>query len=112
MTFGEPITPCGDCVDGRCTMNCSTPMKPGSIFPDSWKPAEKAPRDGTHILVCRGPYSKHWTFNQSPPAVVHYWTHPGANEDGFYLSNGGTDDDLPFEFTHWRPLDLPPKHKG
>lgn len=33
MTFGAPITPCGDCVDGRCTMNCSTPMKPGTIFP-------------------------------------------------------------------------------
>lgn len=27
MIFGEPVTPCGDCVDLQCTMNCSTPMK-------------------------------------------------------------------------------------
>lgn len=23
MDFGQVKTPCGDCVDGRCTMNCS-----------------------------------------------------------------------------------------
>jgi hypothetical protein len=33
MTFGEPLTPCGDCLDGLCTMNCSTPKRPGSMFP-------------------------------------------------------------------------------
>lgn len=31
MFFGEPIKPCDDCVDGHCTMNCSTPMKPVKI---------------------------------------------------------------------------------
>lgn len=80
---------------------------------DGWGTMESAPKDGTHILVCRGSYNEYWTFNQSPPAVVHYWSHPAANEDGFYFSSGGTDDDLPFEFTHWRPLPAPPvEEKG
>lgn len=35
LTFGEPVKPCGDCMDGRCTMNCSTPMKPGTLFPST-----------------------------------------------------------------------------
>jgi hypothetical protein len=47
MTFGEPIKPCLDCVAGRCTMNCSTPMKEGSIFParDPWAELVKIARE-------------------------------------------------------------------
>lgn len=114
MTFGEPINPCGDCIDGPdgeklCTMNCSTPLKPGSLHRDGWRPASSAPKDGTHIQVCAGPYSAHWGFNQSPPAVVHYWSNPG--EEGFYLSHGlveGSYNDKPFRFDRWRALGAPP----
>lgn len=75
-----------------------------------WKPASEAPKDGTHILACRGPYRATWGFTQSPPAVVHYWSNPG--EEGFYLSHGlveGSYNDVPFEFTHWRSLGAEPR---
>lgn len=76
---------------------------------DDWRDSASAPKDGSHILVCRGTYSQHWTFDHSPPAVVHYWQNPG--EEGFYLSHGlveGTYNYVPFTFTHWRPLGTPP----
>lgn len=75
-----------------------------------WQPADTAPKDGTHILVCQGPYSERWGFNQSPPCVVHYWSNPG--EEGFYLSAGlveGSYNDMPFHFTHWSPLGHEPR---
>lgn len=69
-----------------------------------WQPIETAPKDGTHILACRGPYDKWWGFNQAPPHVVHYWKNPG--EEGFY--NSFHDSDEPLGFTHWMPLPEPP----
>lgn len=75
-----------------------------------WQPADSAPRDGTHILVCEGPYSETWGFAQLPPAVVHYWSNPG--EEGFYLSRGlvdGSYNDGPVMFTHWSPLGHEPR---
>lgn len=71
-----------------------------------WQPIADARRDGTHILACIGPYSEHWTFDQRPPAVIHYWENPG--EEGFYLSSGGSPDEQPYPATHWKPLDNPP----
>lgn len=71
-----------------------------------WKLKETAPKDGTHILAACGPYDEHWGFAQRPPAVVHYWSNPG--EDGFYLSTGGSLNELPFDFTHWCDLGSPP----
>jgi hypothetical protein len=74
-----------------------------------WHDAAAAPHDGTHILVCKGPYGQHWGFNQSPPCVVHYFPDPDA--PGFYLSGGIVQDsynDKPVEFTHWRHLGEPP----
>jgi hypothetical protein len=75
-----------------------------------WHLSDTAPTDGTHILVCTGPYSKHWGFNQSPPLVVHYF----ADQDnpGFYPSHGivqGSYNDAAVSFTHWRHLGEPPK---
>ena len=32
MFFGKPVEPCGDCVDGKCTMNCSAPMRASALF--------------------------------------------------------------------------------
>jgi len=99
--------PCEDCVGGVCMENCSTPGK--FVEWSAWEPAATAPKDGTHILVCNGRYDEHWTFNQSPPAVVHYWSNPG--EEGFYLSNGlvdGSYNDTPFQFTRWQRLSAPP----
>jgi hypothetical protein len=29
--FGMPVNPCGDCLDGWCVMNCSTPMVPDAV---------------------------------------------------------------------------------
>ena len=75
----------------------------------NWKAASSAPKDVTHILVARGPYSKHWGFNQSPPVVVHYWSNPG--EEGFYLSRGiveGSYNDEPVQFDWWCALGEPP----
>ncbi len=75
-----------------------------------WKPAETAPKDGTHILVCEGPYYSTWGFAQRPPAVVHYWSNPG--EEGFYLSHGiveGSYNDKPMSFTYWSPLGHEPR---
>ena len=74
-----------------------------------WCPAETAPRDGTHILVCSGPYSASWGFDQAPPMVVHYFSDP--KEPGFYPSHGIVQDsynDAPVKFTHWRRLGEPP----
>lgn len=70
-----------------------------------WRPSETAPKDGTHILVCLGPYAPGWNFNHRPPMVVHYWEYEG--DSGFYLSTGIVADsynDLPVKFTHWMPL--------
>ena len=70
----------------------------------SWN-TTPAPRDGSHILVCCGPFSKNWTFAQRPPCVVHWWDNPG--EEGFYLSHGLVENsynDVPVEFTHWQLL--------
>lgn len=67
-----------------------------------WHPADEAPKDGTHILVCSGPYDKHWTFDQAPPCVVHYWSNPG--EEGFYPSSGIVENsynDHPVNFKWW-----------
>ena len=111
LTFGEPLSPCDDCLDGMCTMNCSRPMKPGSERPNPWKTADSAPRDGTHILVCKGYYGPEWGFDQSPPMVVHYFA--DEDEPGFYLSSGLVQDsynDHPIEFSHWRPLGAPPEN--
>ena len=75
-----------------------------------WQPADTAPKDGTHILVCEGPYTETWGFAQLPPAVVHYWSNPG--EEGFYLSRGLVEDsynDGPVFFTHWSPLGHEPR---
>lgn len=75
----------------------------------TWQPIETAPKDGTHILVCLGPYDFH-NFNSRPPMVVHWWGYEG--ESGFYLSTGIVQDsynDQPIEFTHWMPLPDPPK---
>lgn len=71
-----------------------------------WQPVGSALTDGTHIMVCSGPYSDSWGFNQAPPCVVHYFN------DGFYLSRGIVEDsynDAPVEFTHWCRLGDPPR---
>lgn len=71
----------------------------------TWYPEAAAPQDGTHILVCSGPYDQYRGFNQAPPCVVHYFPEPDA--PGFYLSRGIVQDsynDEPVTFTHWRRL--------
>lgn len=73
---------------------------------DEWQSMDNAPRDGSHILVCQGPYKSGWTFMQRPPAVVHWWSNPG--EEGFYLSYGGSEDETPTVWTHWKTLGEPP----
>lgn len=77
-----------------------------------WLPIGSAPTDGTHILVCdaRVPFTEFWTFNQRPPVVVHWW--PSLSEQGFYWSTGSSVDDLPGEYTHWRPLPPSPFSQG
>src|SRR6202043_2667883 len=74
-----------------------------------WQLIETAPKDGTHILVCNAtiPFTSSWTFNQRPPAVVHWWDWE-EDESGFYLSSGGLESDHPFNATHWMPLPKPP----
>jgi hypothetical protein len=76
---------------------------------DGWFPIETAPIDGTHILACLGPYGDHVGFNQRPPVVVHYFADP--EKPGFYQSSGIVQDsynDLPYQLTHWMPLERPP----
>lgn len=75
-----------------------------------WRTIDSAPKDGTHILACAGPYNKTWTFAHRPPCVIHYWDNPG--EEGFYLSAGGYPDELAFQATHWMPLSAPPVNEG
>lgn len=75
-----------------------------------WQTADSAPKDGTHILVCEGPYSEHVGFNQRPPCVVHYFNDPDV--PGFYLSRGIVQDsynDKPQSFSHWSPLGHEPR---
>ena len=77
--------------------------------PDGWRDAESAPKDGTHILVCCGIYDEHWTFDQQPPQVVHYF--PDPDEPGFYLSSGLVENsynDHPVAVRRWMPLPFPP----
>lgn len=74
----------------------------------AWRPIESAPRDGTHFLACNASpaYGEYRTFNQQPPAVVHWWGNPG--EEGFYLSVTEQEAERPFRATHWMPLSVPP----
>lgn len=70
-----------------------------------WYLAEHAPQDGSHILVCSGPYDQYRGFDQAPPCVVHYF--PDEEAPGFYLSRGivqNSYNDEPVTFTHWRRL--------
>lgn len=74
-----------------------------------WQSIETAPRDGTHILACDATvaYDEHWTFNQRPPTVVHWWSNPG--EEGFYTSVNELEPQEPFRATHWKPLGPAPQ---
>jgi hypothetical protein len=69
-----------------------------------WRPIISAPKDGTHIFACDAstPYGQHWTFEQRPPTVVHWF------EDGFYTSVNEHEPVHPFAATHWQPLPIPP----
>jgi hypothetical protein len=77
-------------------------VSPGKV--EGWREIASAPKDGTHFLACdaRTPYDKHWTFNQRPPTVVHWF------QDGFYTSVNETEPMHPFSATHWQSLDSPP----
>ena len=103
---GEPLCPCMmRAVRAYDNNHAGAPIPIAPRLDTAWQAANTAPKDGTHILVALGPYSIHWGFNQSPPAVVHYCA--GPESPGFYLSNGIVQDsynDRPFNFTHWRPL--------
>lgn len=91
------------------TETSSNPANGLGVAGAEWLPIESAPRDGTHFLACTGGYGEHWTFNQRPPVVVHYWSNPG--EEGFYLSTGlvdGSYNDVPLDLQWWKPLGLEP----
>lgn len=69
-----------------------------------WQRIEYAPKTGEHILVRNE--NAGWGIcggkRQMAHAVVHWFNDP--EEPGFYLSLGGSEDDHPFQATHWRPL--------
>lgn len=67
---------------------------------EPWQPIETAPKDGTHILVCR--YVPGVRFSQIPPTVVHW------HDDGFYTSVNEIGPQWPYPATHWMSLPQPP----
>lgn len=72
-------------------------------YGSSWRPIDSAPKDGTHILIARGPYYEHWGFPQRPPTVGHYFDggwHLSVNHDGDRSEIIGA--------TDWQPLPAPP----
>lgn len=71
-----------------------------------WNPIETAPKDGTHILACIGPFNAHRLFEQCPPTVVHYFPDPDA--PGFYTSVNELAPEHPYKATHWMPLPAEP----
>lgn len=73
-----------------------------------WRDIETAPKDGTHIMACRGPFTSNWTFAQAPAYVCHWWNNPG--EEGWYLSSGDSGQ-ISWHPTHWQPLPQPPVSK-
>jgi hypothetical protein len=70
-----------------------------------WGTIETAPKDGTHILVCFGPYDRWTTFAQQPPTVAHWFG------DGWYLSRCPFDHDA-LQPLMWRPLPPPSQNAG
>lgn len=83
-------------------------FRPGQIPPGEWRTIDSAPKDGSHFLACcaKPPYDQHWTFDQRPPTVVHWWGNPG--EEGFYFSVSENEPQHPFAATHWMPLPSAP----
>lgn len=81
-----------------------------------WQPIETAPKDGTHVLVAfdNPPYSEHWTFQQRPPTVAHWFGPaplPGLRAGGWYLSVSHNDGGR-IDPTHWMPLPAAPVDGG
>lgn len=76
-----------------------------NVNQDQWQPIATAPKDGTHILACHAgkPFDDTWSFNQAPPAVVHWWGFP-EDAAGFYLSSSVGEQMKPYEYTHWKRL--------
>lgn len=92
-----------------CIVRSALSASPSS---DGWHDIATAPRDGTHILVCfdKPPYGEHWTFQQSPPTVAHWFGPPdlpGLRAGGWYLSVHHSDSER-IQPTHWRLLPDPP----
>lgn len=76
--------------------NTRTTAKPTS---DAWLPIETAPRDGTHILVCRWPVTGRWSCNKV------WWGKGDFDSKRWIMSSRSKLRYLP---THWQPLPLPP----